>query len=204
MVVIVDYKLGNLGSIYNMLRRLGASVVISDKSDEIRQAEKIILPGVGSFDGGMENLNRSGLRPLLEELVLEKRVPTLGVCLGMQLLTRGSEEGTEPGLGWVSGRTVAFEKPANNPAIKIPHMGWNSIAVKRPDPILTGLTQARFYFVHAYHVKCDDPSNVLAHTEHGEQFVSVYRYGNIWGTQFHPEKSHRFGMKLLANFVEMN
>lgn len=204
MVVIVDYKLGNLGSIYNMLRRLGASVVVSGKPDEIRQAEKIIFPGVGSFDGGIENLNRSGLRPLLEELVLEKKVPTLGVCLGMQLLTRGSEEGNEPGLGWVDGEVVAFEKPAKNSTIKIPHMGWNPIAIKTPDPILTDLEQARFYFVHSFHVKCDDPANILATTEHGEKFVSVYRSGNIWGTQFHPEKSHRFGMKLLANFAEMN
>lgn len=204
MIVIVDYKLGNLGSIYNMLRKLGASVSVSDRPDQISQAEKIILPGVGSFDGGMSNLNRSGLKPVLEQLVMDKKVPTLGVCLGMQLLTRGSEEGSEPGLGWVKGETVSFEKPKENSGLKIPHMGWNSIQIKNADPLLAELEHSRFYFVHSFHVTCDDPTTVLTTTEHGEKFVSVYRFGNIWGTQFHPEKSHRFGMKLLANFAEMN
>ena len=204
MIVVVDYKLGNLGSIYNMLRKIGASVVISDDPTQISQAEKIIIPGVGSFDSGMQRLNESGLRPLLEQLVMEKKIPTLGVCLGMQLLTRGSDEGDAQGLGWVPGRTVAFAKPAEDSSLKIPHMGWNNIQITKQDPILEDLEQSRYYFVHSFYVKCDDPAMVLATTHHGDEFVSVYRSGNIWGTQFHPEKSHRFGMKLLTNFAEMD
>ena len=204
MIVIVDYKLGNVGSIRNMLKKIGAAASVSSDPSEISKAEKLILPGVGAFDGGIRLLNESGVRPLLEELVLERKIPTLGVCLGMQLMTRGSEEGSEPGLGWVAAKTVAFDQAIRHGTLKIPHMGWNGLRVKANDFLLRELDQSRFYFVHSYHVKCDDQSAVLATTEHGEEFVSVYRVGNIWGTQFHPEKSHRFGMKLLANFAELS
>jgi len=204
MIVIIDYKLGNLGSIQNMLKRIGAESVITGDPVVINQAEKIILPGVGSFDAGMQAIEDSGLRPLLRELVVRKKIPTLGVCLGMQLLTRGSEEGRLPGLGWVAANTIAFNFDSLTPTPKVPHMGWNSTKLQRPDALFAGLDEARFYFVHSYYVKCDDEEHVIARTDYGIEFISAFRQGNIWGTQFHPEKSHRFGMGLLKNFAELN
>jgi len=204
MIVIIDYKLGNLGSIQNMLKRIGAASVISGDPVEINRAQKIILPGVGSFDAGMQAIEDSGLRPLLRELVVRKKIPTLGVCLGMQLLTRGSEEGKSAGLGWVGASTVVFNFDSMTPSPKVPHMGWNSTVKTKADPLFSELDKARFYFVHSYYVKCDDQDHVIAKTEYGFEFVSAFRFGNIWGTQFHPEKSHRFGMQLLKNFAELN
>lgn len=204
MIVIIDYKLGNLGSIKNMLQRIGAESVISGDPVEINKARKIILPGVGAFDAGMQAIEDSGLRPLLRELVVRQKKPTLGVCLGMQLLTRGSQEGRLPGLGWVGADAVAFSFDSMTPRPKIPHMGWNSTTQTQADPLFEGLDEARFYFVHSYYVKCDSDENIIARTDYGFEFVSAFRYGNIWGTQFHPEKSHRFGMRLLKNFAEFN
>ncbi len=203
MIVIIDYKLGNLGSIQNMLRRIGADAIISGDPVEINRAEKIILPGVGSFDAGMQAIENSGLRPLLRELVVRKKRPTLGVCLGMQLLTRGSEEGRLSGLGWVGAQTFAFKFDSIDPKPKVPHMGWNSTEKTNSDPLFDSLDEARFYFVHSYYVKCDSTENIIAKTDYAGEFVSAFRYGNIWGTQFHPEKSHRFGMRLLQNFAEL-
>jgi glutamine amidotransferase len=202
MITIVDYGMGNVGSILNMLRYLGHDARISSQQVEIRSASKLIMPGVGAFDAGMKNLAAAGLRDALDECVLEKMVPILGICLGMQLLSKSSEEGTERGLGWLDAQTVRFRLDASATELKVPHMGWNLVHARRADPLLAGLEhEARFYFVHSYHLVCHDSADELGCTNHGYTFTSIVRRGHIQGTQFHPEKSHRFGMKLLGNFA---
>jgi glutamine amidotransferase len=202
MITIVDYGMGNVGSILNMLKYLGHAARISAEPEDIRQAAKLILPGVGSFDTGMNNLEARGLRQVLDEAVCERHVPLLGICLGMQLLSRRSEEGKLPGLGWINAETVRFRFAAADTEPKIPHMGWNLIFPVRSDPLLTEIEEeARFYFVHSYHLICSDQKDELARTTHGYTFPSIVNRGHIYGTQFHPEKSHRFGMKLLGNFA---
>jgi imidazole glycerol-phosphate synthase subunit HisH len=202
MIVIIDYDMGNIGSIENMIRKVGGSSIVSRDPAVIEQADKIVLPGVGAFDTGMENIARFNLRSVLDYKVLEERVPLLGICLGMQLLTRGSEEGTLPGLGWIDAKTVRFPSAIGEQKLRIPHMGWNSVRAARQDPFLEGLDEApRFYFVHSYYVSCDYVDTILGETKYGIQFTSIVRRDNVIGTQFHPEKSHRFGMKLIENFV---
>jgi imidazole glycerol-phosphate synthase subunit HisH len=202
MITIVDYGMGNLGAILNMLNHLGHAAQISSRAEEVRAASKLILPGVGAFDAGMRNLTERGLRAALDEAVTENRTPILGICLGMQLLSHSSEEGMERGLGWIDAQTVRFRLETFKAELKVPHMGWNILQSVRSDPLLAGLDQhSRFYFVHSYHLVCRDPADVLGRTIHGYEFTSIVRRGHIQGTQFHPEKSHRFGMKLLGNFA---
>ena len=202
MIVIVDYGIGNLGSVLNMLKKVGADAVISSDPVEIEKADKLILPGVGAFDAGMKQLHDSQLIGVLSEKALARRTPTLGICLGMQLLMGNSEEGELPGLGWIEGSNVRFRMEDDNGHLKVPHMGWNTVLPKRHDSLFKDLDhEARFYFVHSYRVVCKNDSDVLATTHHGEDFVSALQNGNIMGTQFHPEKSHKFGMKLLSNFA---
>ncbi|MBL8099361.1 MAG: imidazole glycerol phosphate synthase subunit HisH [Anaerolineales bacterium] len=203
MIVIVDYGVGNLGSIKNMFKKIGYKAEPSSDPDVLRQAEKLILPGVGAFDAGMSKLHERGLINLLNELVLEKKVPVLGHCLGMQLMTKKSEEGTETGLGWVEAESIRFKFETDQSHLKIPHMGWNGIDVQRQHAIVSGLeTDSRFYFVHTYHVVCKNESDVVAYTDYGYNFASVIQKENIIGAQFHPEKSHKFGMRFLKNFAE--
>jgi glutamine amidotransferase len=203
MIVIIDYGMGNLGSILNMLKRIGAPAMISADPREIENADKLILPGVGAFDTGMKRLNEVGLIDLLSQQVLERKKPTLGVCLGMQLLMKGSEEGTQRGLGWIDGETIRFQFDPNKNHLKIPHMGWNTIAVKRDGALLRNMpSEPRFYFVHSYHVVCHHSQDVVAVTDYGYAFPAVLQHENIVGAQFHPEKSHRFGMQVFKNFVE--
>jgi glutamine amidotransferase len=200
MIVVVDYNMGNLGSILNMLKRIGADAQVTADPKRIESADKLILPGVGAFDAGMQNLERSGLIPLLGTRVLQERVPTLGICLGMHLMTRGSTEGRRPGLGWVDAETVRFE--STNGALKVPHMGWNRVIPGQPSALSDELpNEPRFYFVHSYYVRCRDPGDVLFTTPYGVTFHSGSQHGNVLGVQFHPEKSHKFGMALLRNFA---
>lgn len=203
MIVIIDYGLGNLGSIVNMLKKIGAPVTLSSDASVIEKADKLILPGVGAFDHGMRNLTALRLVPVLHRKVIEEKTPILGLCLGMQLFTRSSEEGRLPGLGWLDAATVRFRFDQTQAKLRVPHMGWNFIKICQAHPIFEGLyEEARFYFVHSFHVLCHDEQDVLAKTEYGYAFPSVIGRENIVGTQFHPEKSHKFGMKLLKNFVE--
>ena len=205
MIVIIDYHMGNVGSIQNMLRKIGIDSMISSNPNEIENADKIILPGVGAFDTGMKNLAELDLLDLLKEKVQKNSTPTLGICLGMQLITKTSEEGTLSGLGWIDAITQKFQFGFTQNILKIPHMGWNTISIQRKDHLLKNLdNNSRFYFVHSYHVKCNNPEDVLATTFHGYDFVSIFKKNNIIGTQFHPEKSHRFGMTLLKNFTELS
>jgi imidazole glycerol-phosphate synthase subunit HisH len=203
MITIVDYGVGNLGSILNMLKKVGAKAQASSDPDVLYQADKLILPGVGAFDAGMKKLNEAGLVPVLNELVLEEQVPVIGLCLGMQLMTRRSEEGTKAGLGWIDAETVRFKFGPENAQLKIPHMGWNTLDIRRQHPLVTDLgPESRFYFVHSYHVVCQNEADVVAYTDYGYPLAAIINRGNILGAQFHPEKSHKFGMQLLKNFAE--
>ena len=205
MIVIVDYGVGNLGSIINMLKKAGARAIASSDPAVLEQAEKLILPGVGAFDAGMNKLHECGLVPLLNHLALEKKVPFLGLCLGLQLMTRKSEEGQTPGLGWLEADTLRFKFGAAYSHLKIPHMGWNTIEVRRSHPLFADLDpEARFYFVHSFYVQSHDPEAVLAETDYGGYFDSIFAKDNLMGFQFHPEKSHKYGMRLLKNFAEMS
>jgi glutamine amidotransferase len=204
MIAIIDYGMGNLGSIWNMFRVNNIAATVTSRHEEILRAEKIVLPGVGSFDNGMKNLAGQGLIPILQHKVIEMKTPVLGICLGMQLMTEGSEEGTCPGLGWFAADTVRFKFPEAEIKLKIPHMGWNTIASKKEHPIFNSLYfESKFYFVHSYHVLCREKADVLAETIHGYAFASVIAKNHIWGVQFHPEKSHKHGLKLLKNFSRL-
>jgi len=208
MIGIIDYGMGNTGSILNMLGRIGAESFIATKASALRQASKIILPGVGSFDNAVTRLRASGFWDALHEEVLGRNKPVLGICLGMQLLTRGSEEGDLPGLGWIPANTLRFKLGGpDQPARKVPHMGWNEIKVLRSGGILQepeAGTLSRFYFVHSFHVVCDEEEHVLATADYGYPFHAAIGTPGIIGVQFHPEKSHTFGMRLMARFAEMN
>ena len=204
MIVIVDYGMGNLGSVLNMLKYLKIDTKISNDPSVIEKAEKIILPGVGSFDNGMKNLETKGLKKVLDKRVLKDKVPILGVCLGMQLMTKKSEEGNLPGLGWIDANTVKFKFKDGNKKLKIPHMGWNTINIETKKELFQGMSkEPQFYFVHSYHVVCKDKRNILSTTIYGYEFASSIQRENIMGVQFHPEKSHKFGMKVYQNFAEM-
>ena len=203
MVTIVNYGLGNLGSIFNMLKKIGVGSMITSVPDEVSRADKIILPGVGHFDRAMERLNNTGLREVLDEKALNEKVPILGICLGMQLLTRASEEGEAAGLGWVPAVTRRFRLDPTS-RLKVPHMGWNVVLPSTPSPVTEHFEgEYRFYFVHSYHVRVDDQRHSILKANHGVEFDAAVQKDNIFGVQFHPEKSHRFGTKLLKNFAKL-
>ena len=203
MISIINYGLGNLGSIKNMCKWVGVECEIISSKSEIEQANKILLPGVGAFDKAMSNISDLGIKEVLDEKALEDKIPILGICLGMQLLTEKSEEGNFEGLGWIPGETVKFKFPDNK--VKVPHMGWNIVNIKSDQKIVKDLgEEPRFYFVHSYYVKVQNEENKLLETNYGGIiFDSAIHKNNIYGAQFHPEKSHKFGMQLLKNFAEI-
>ena len=204
MIVIVDYGMGNMGSIQNMLKKVGAESIVSSDHAAIRDADKLILPGVGAFDNGMKQIRERDLIPVLNEKVLVQKTPLLGICLGMQLLTGRSEEGESQGLGWLDAKTLKFDFSDDRDKLRIPHMGWNTIVVKKESPLFRNLEhECRFYFVHSYYVRCTNKDIVVAEARYGVDIVASVQQENIFGTQFHPEKSHKFGMQILKNFVEL-
>lgn len=201
MITIVNYNAGNIKSIQNMLKRIGVDSIISGSIDDIKNAKKLILPGVGHFDYGMKNLKESGIIEVLNNKVIIEKTPILGICLGAQLLGTKSEEGSEEGLNWIEMDVVKFDKKLMHQDLKIPHMSWNDINITKKSKLMEGLdNDARFYFVHSYHMKPLNKKDVLTSTNYGYEFVSSVQKDNIYGVQFHPEKSHKFGMKLLTNF----
>jgi glutamine amidotransferase len=206
MIVILNYEMGNIGSIGNMFRRLGIKAVISRDPSVIAEADKLILPGVGAFDQGMQNLHKYGLRDILDERVLGAGIPVLGICLGMQLMTKSSEEGADQGLGWVDAETVYFKKEHEGVTsdMRLPHIGWNFVDVAGPHPLMHELPEdPRFYFVHSYRVKCNQPADVMLSAQYGEvSFTAAFARDNIAGIQCHPEKSHKFGMQVFTNFAK--
>jgi len=201
LIAIVDYDIGNLAAVANMLHRLGASCEITAVPAKIELADKIILPGNGAFDACMRNLRATGLVPLLERRVLSDHVPLLGICVGAQMLGRGSAEGQEPGLGWIDMDVKRFPEL---PDLRVPHMGWNQVGVcAASHPLARDMDpDTRFYFVHSYYMAPANAEDVLFTTDYGITFASGVARGNIAGVQFHPEKSHRFGKRLLGNFVK--
>ncbi|MCX8059000.1 MAG: imidazole glycerol phosphate synthase subunit HisH [Spirochaetes bacterium] len=204
-ITIINYNLGNPGSILNMVKKAGYSAIISSNIDDINKATKLILPGVGAFDNGINNLKELNLFDILNEKVLIKKIPILGICLGMQLMTKSSEEGKEKGFGWINAETKKFNFTAiENKNLKIPHMGWNIVNLRKNSKLFYGMEnqENRFYFVHSYAVNCFDLTDILTTTFYGYDFVSSFEKENIIGVQFHPEKSHKFGMQLLKNFIE--
>lgn len=201
-IVIIDYGMGNLGSIDNMLKYLGAKAVVSNNYSVIKTADKLILPGVGHFDRAMENITKQELQELIMEMAMVRKKPFLGICLGMQLMCKSSEEGKSDGLGLIDAAVRRFHF-SENKELKIPHMGWNYIQLQKKSNILNGLVESsRFYFVHSYFVDCADKQDILARTTYGDSFVSSFEHENLIGVQFHPEKSHRFGMTLFKNFLQ--
>lgn len=204
MIAIIDYGMGNVGSILNMLKRLDEDARITRDLSEIKAADKLILPGVGAFDQGMTNLFNFGLIQALNGKVLNEKCPIMAICLGMQLLSNASEEGKLPGLGWIDAHTLRFRFESANAYLKIPHMGWNTVKPVDQSGLFAGFDELpRFYFVHSYHVCCKDPGDVLATASYGYEFTAAVRRGNVMGTQFHPEKSHKFGMRMLKNFATL-
>lgn len=201
MIAIVDYKTANLGSIVNMFKHLGIAAYVAEKPDDLEDATHILLPGIGHFDTCARNLRELGFTNALVDIVHGKDIPLLGICVGAQLLTRGSEEGIEPGLGWIEAETRRFPN-IDRPHYKIPHMGWNIAKPTCSHPLFNGFdTPPRFYFVHSFNMQCDNSESILSVTTHGVEFASAIMKDNIIGVQFHPEKSHRFGMQLLRNFA---
>jgi glutamine amidotransferase len=203
MITIIDYGLGNLGSVKNMLKKVGEEALVTSDKEEVLAASKILLPGVGAFDKAIENLHRLDLFLPIVEKVLQKKTPILGICLGMQLLGKGSQEGLLEGFGFVDAFAQRFDFHGENRDLPVPHMGWNRLHHQKASALFDDMPpNERFYFVHSYAVKCHDEADILTTTRYGYDFVSSFEKENVIGCQFHPEKSHRFGMQLLKNFAE--
>ena len=203
MVTILNYGVGNLSSIKNMLKKIGVESIITDDAKIVSEASKLILPGVGSYDYCVTKINESNFRDTLVEKVLQQKVPILGICLGLQLMGKSSQEGKLNGLGWIDASCVKFQFE-NNSSFKIPHMGWNDVRQTKESKLLSKMYEdPRFYFVHSYHLQCNDPKDILLTANYGYDFTCAIEQENIYGVQFHPEKSHKYGMKLIENFVRL-
>lgn len=204
MISIVDYGLGNVRAFSNMYKRMNLEAIPVRSAEELRKATKIVLPGVGAFDHAMELLEASGMRGVLDELVLEKKVPVIGVCVGMQILAEDSEEGSRPGLGWIKGTVRNFRSEPRTNGLPLPHMGWNDVQPSSASGLFDGLGEdARFYFLHSFYFDCTRAEDAAARASYGADFACSVISGNIHGVQFHPEKSHHYGARLLKNFADL-
>ncbi|MFH1931899.1 MAG: imidazole glycerol phosphate synthase subunit HisH [Pseudomonadota bacterium] len=204
MIGIINYGLGNIKAFANIYSKLGFPFVIASKADQLKNITKIILPGVGAFDHAMSLLEKSGMRQALDELTLKRRLPVLGICVGMQIMAHSSEEGSLPGLGWINGEVKRFiPSSLRNPEC-VPHMGWNNLKPLKTNSLLQGLDlNARFYFLHSYYFRCHRSEDIIAVTDYDGEFACVVNSGNVFGVQFHPEKSHQWGIRLLENFGKL-
>jgi glutamine amidotransferase len=202
-IIIIDYQMGNIRSIVNIIHRIGYQVIVTNDQTQIRTAEKLILPGVGHFQKAIENLYRLNLVDVLNEAVIEKKVPILGICLGMQLMAKFSEEGNIKGLAWIDADVVRFNV-SDQILFKVPHIGWNSSIIEKESSLFRNISnESMFYFVHSYHMRCNNKEDILSETEYSYLFPSAIQKGNIFGTQFHPEKSHLIGEQIFKNFSEL-
>lgn len=203
-ITIINYGLGNINAFVNVYKRLDISITIANLKSELMSASHLILPGVGSFDYAMKMLNQSGLRETIEKLVLEDKKPIIGICVGMQMLATSSDEGTEKGLGWIEGRVRNFKDNSLSTKLATPHMGWNDVVSVNKHQLFDGIDNTpRFYFLHSFYFECLNPDNIITKTNYGFEFVSAVRKDNIYGVQFHPEKSHNWGSCLLSNFAKL-
>lgn len=200
MLVIVDYGAGNLRSVYNAFKYLGQDVIISNKKEDLEKADYIILPGVGSFAEGMKNLRKLNLIEVLNKEVIQKKKPFLGICLGIQLIAKdGTEDGFNQGLGWIDANVRKLDTK-----LRLPHIGWNDVKFQKDSSFLRNVPEGTsFYFVHSYSINCNDKNDILMISDYGKEFVAAIQKGNIIATQFHPEKSHKYGLQLLKNFLEI-
>ena len=204
MITLIDYRVGNIFAFQNVFKRLDIPTKIAKTCQDLIDAEKLILPGVGSFDYAMNQLNNSGMRGKLDELVLEKKVPVIGICVGMQMMGNRSDEGKLDGLKWIDAEILKFNESLIQQRTKLPHMGWNDVSPIENHPLFIGLEkEAIFYFLHSFYFKCNDINDSIANTEYGISFSSAVNHNNIYGIQFHPEKSHQYGEKLLHNFAKL-
>ncbi len=203
MITIIDYGVGNIQALINIYKRLNIDVFIAQKSEQIIGAKKIIIPGVGAFDWAMQKLINSGMKPALEEMVFNHNSYVLGICVGMQLMAKNSEEGSMPGLGWFDASVKKFDKTLFKSKTHLPHMGWNEVVPNRDSNLFSGITNPRFYFLHSYYFSENNSTDVICKTNYGFEFSSGVQRGNIFGVQFHPEKSHQWGLSLLKNFGEL-
>ena len=204
MITIIDYGVGNIFAFQNVYKRLDIPTKIAKSSQDLIDAEKLVLPGVGSFDFAMNQLNISGMREKLDELVLVKKIPVIGICVGMQIMGNRSDEGELEGLNWIDSEILKFDERLINQRTKLPHMGWNDVIPVKNHPLFIGLEkEAIFYFLHSFYFKCNNPEDSIAVSDYGISFSSAVNRENIFGIQFHPEKSHQFGEQLLHNFAKL-
>ncbi len=202
MIAIIDYDMGNIGSVANMLKKIGHKAIITRDAQIIADADRLILPGVGAFDSGMQQLHTMGLSATLEQKIKQDNVPILGICLGAQLLLNSSEEGKLPGLGFIEGKVIRFQFDSSNKGLRVPFMGWGFVHSTKPHPLVDSLPEEpRYYFVHSYHFNMQNAEDELLESNYGYRYASAFVRKNVAGVQFHPEKSHKFGMALLRNFV---
>lgn len=200
MIAIIDYGLGNVKAFATVYKKLNISVIIAKEPTDLINADKIILPGVGAFDYAMQRLEKSGMQHSLNELVIKNSIPVLGVCVGMQMLANSSDEGILPGLGWIDGEVKLFDRES----MCVPHMGWNNIKPVKKTGLFNGLDEdSHFYFLHSYYFKCNNDEDIIAVTDYYNEFTSAANSGNVYGVQFHPEKSHEWGVMLLENFAKL-
>lgn len=205
MIAIIDYGLGNVKAFADVYRKLNRPAIIVKRVEDLQKVSRVILPGVGAFDQAMQMLEKSGMRQFLDEIALHRRLPVLGICVGMQILASSSEEGNLPGLGWIDGEVKRFKSSTSNSSMCVPHMGWNNIIPLKTNGLLQGLgPDARFYFLHSYYFQCSHRNeNMIAVTDYGGEFACVVNSRNVYGVQFHPEKSHQWGIRLLENFAKV-
>jgi glutamine amidotransferase len=204
MITIIDYGLGNILAFVNVYNRLNIPVTVAKSAKDLHDASRLILPGVGSFDHAMQQFDQSGMRHIVEQLVIQEKKPVLGICVGMQMLAKSSDEGNLPGLGWIDGKVKKFDLSAMPAETYLPHMGWNDVIPVADSGLFNRMERdTQFYFLHSFYFECNQQSNVLAVSDYGGNFSCAVRQGNVYGVQFHPEKSHHFGSQLLKNFAEV-
>jgi glutamine amidotransferase len=204
MITLIDYGVGNIFAFQNVYKRLNIPTRIAKTAADLKNSEKLILPGVGAFDFAMEQLNASGMRQILDELVLDKKVPIIGICVGMQMMGNRSDEGSAEGLKWIDADIIKFDESLIQQRTKLPHMGWNDVSPLSGHPLFNGLEQdSIFYFLHSYYSNCNNKEDIIAVSDYGISFASAVNSNNVYGIQFHPEKSHQYGEKLLNNFAQL-